>query len=110
MRTTSALTAAMPPQRLPRRAGAGPQPQSVARRGRAGSGRGAAASAAVAAQRRGYATAVLRGLARSLRGRPTSEVERTLTQALRPLGVRLSPPARRELATAITHGQPVTLP
>lgn len=109
MRTTSALAAATPPQRLPRRAGAGSQPQSVARRGGAGSG-GAAASAAVAAQRRGYATAVLRGLARSLRGRPTSEVERTLTQALRPLGVRLSPPACRELATAITHGQPVALP
>lgn len=42
-------------------------------------------------QRRGHAHAVLRGLARTHQGRPASVVEKLLSQALTPLGVRLSP-------------------
>ena len=106
MRTTSALAsaAAMPRRSIPANATA----KTVGRR--AVSTPRAAMSEAVAAQRRGYARSVVRGLARGLRGRPTREVERVLSQALRPLGVRLSPDRRRELAAAISRGQPVDLP
>jgi hypothetical protein len=61
-------------------------------------------------QRRGYAQAVLRALARSQRGRPTAQVQRVLRDSLSPLGVRLSPTALQELAAGIAAGQPVELP
>ena len=60
-------------------------------------------------QRRGYAQAVLRALARSQRGRPTAQVQRVLRDTLPPLGVRLSPTALRDLA-GIAAGRPVELP
>jgi hypothetical protein len=70
----------------------------------------ASISRQVKQQRRGYAQAVLRALARSHRGRPTPQVQRVLRDALSPLGVRLSPEALQELAAAIAAGRPVELP
>ena len=70
----------------------------------------ASISSQVKQQRRGYAQAVLRALARSQRGRPTPQVQRVLRDALSPLGVRLSPAALQELAAGITAGRPVELP
>jgi hypothetical protein len=61
-------------------------------------------------QRRGYARAVLQGLARSYRGRPATGVATVLRRALSPLGVRLSPAQLRELARDIQAGRPVELP
>jgi hypothetical protein len=61
-------------------------------------------------QRRGYAAAVLRGLARSYQGRPAAQIQTTLRGSLTPLGVRLSPTALRALATDIAAGRPVELP
>jgi hypothetical protein len=61
-------------------------------------------------QRRGYAQAVLRALARSQRGRPTRQVQRALRDALSPLGVRLSPAVLQDLAAGIAAGLPVELP
>lgn len=61
-------------------------------------------------QRRGYAHAVLRGLARSQRGQPTARIQRVLRDSLIPLGVRLTPAALRELAAGIAAGRPVELP
>ena len=76
-------------------------------------GRGAPAPAVarqVKQQRRGYARAVLRALARSQQGRPTAQVQRTLRDSLAPLGVRLSPTILRELPADITAGRSVELP
>ena len=61
-------------------------------------------------QRRGYAQAVLRALARSQRGRPLPQIQRVLREALSPLGVRLSPAVLQELAAGIAAGRPVELP
>lgn len=61
-------------------------------------------------QRRGYARAVLRALARSYQGRPTAQVQRVLQDAFKPLGVRLSTAALHDLATRIANGEPVALP
>jgi hypothetical protein len=61
-------------------------------------------------QRRGYARAVLRALARAYQGRPTAQVQRVLKDAFKPLGVRLSTAALHDLATKISAGEPVTLP
>jgi hypothetical protein len=61
-------------------------------------------------QRRGYARAVLRGLARTYQGRPATSVATIPRQALTPLGVRLSATQPRELAGDIEAGQPVELP
>ena len=61
-------------------------------------------------QRRGYAQAVLRALARSQLGRPTAQVQRMLRDSLSPLGVRLSPGTLHELAADIAAGRPVELP
>jgi hypothetical protein len=61
-------------------------------------------------QRRGYATAVLRTLARTHRGRPTTQIHATLRSSLAPLGVRLTPAGLRELAADIAAGRPVALP
>jgi hypothetical protein len=72
--------------------------------------RRASISRQVKQQRRGYAQAVLRALARSQRGRPTPQVQRVLRDALSPLGVRLSPAALQELAAGIAAGRPVELP
>jgi hypothetical protein len=77
-------------------------------------GRGAPAAAVarqVKQQRRGYARAVLRALARSQQGRPTAQVQRTLRDSLAPLAGRASVPAiLRELAADITAGRSVGLP
>ena len=61
----------------------------------------AAAARQVALQRRGYAAAVLRALARNQRGRTTAQIRRTLRDSLTPLGLRLSPAALHQLATDI---------
>ena len=61
-------------------------------------------------QRRGYATAVLRTLARTHRGRPAIQIHATLRSSLTPLGVRLTPATLRGLATDIAAGRPVELP
>jgi hypothetical protein len=61
-------------------------------------------------QRRGYATAVLRTLARTQRGRPATQIRATLRSSLAPLGVRLTPARLRELAADIAAGRPVELP
>ena len=61
-------------------------------------------------QRRGYARAVLRALARAYQGRPTAQVQRVLKDAFKPLGVHLSTAALHDLATKIAAGEPVTLP
>ncbi len=61
-------------------------------------------------QRRGYATAVLRTLARTHRGRPATQIHATLRSSLAPLGVRLNPATLRELAADIAAGRPVELP
>jgi hypothetical protein len=63
-----------------------------------------------ALQRRGYAAAVLRALARHQRGRTTAQIRRTLRDSLTPLGLRLSPAALHQLATDIAAGRPVELP
>ena len=70
----------------------------------------AAAARQVALQRRGYAAAVLRALARNQRGRTTAQIQRTLRDSLTPLGLRLSPAALHQLATDIAAGRPVELP
>ena len=74
--------------------------------------RGGAVSVAakVKAQRRGYARAVVRSLARAQCGQPVGQIQQVLRSALTPLGVRLSPTALRELATGIAAGTPVDLP
>ena len=61
-------------------------------------------------QRRGYATAVLRTLARTHRGRPATQIHATLRSSLAPLGVRRTPAGLRELAADIAAGRPVELP
>jgi hypothetical protein len=60
-------------------------------------------------QRRLYARAVLRALARTQQGQPTAHVHRVLRQALTPLGVRLPAATLRQLAADITAGRPVDL-
>jgi len=61
-------------------------------------------------QRRGYATAVLRALARTHQGRPATQIHATLRSSLTPLGVRLTPTTLRALAADIAAGRPVELP
>jgi hypothetical protein len=70
----------------------------------------ASMSRQVKQQRRGYAQAVLRALARSQRGRPTPQIQRVLRDALSPLGMRLPPAVLQELAANIAAGRPVELP
>ena len=60
-------------------------------------------------QRRVYARAVLRGLARTQQGQPTVQVQRVLREALTPLGVRLPAVTLHQLAADITAGRPVDL-
>ena len=67
-------------------------------------------AAQVKEQRRNYARAVVRSLARVLYGQPVAQVQRQLRSALTPLGVRLSPAVLRELAVGIAAGTPVELP
>jgi hypothetical protein len=71
---------------------------------------GRSAAAQVKEQRRGYARAVVRSLARAQRGQPVAQVARVLRSALTPLGVRLSPAVLRDLAAGISAGDPVELP
>jgi hypothetical protein len=61
-------------------------------------------------QRRGYATAVLRTVARTHRGRPATQIHAMLRSSLTPLGVRLTPATLRGLAADIAAGRPVELP
>lgn len=74
------------------------------------SSRAGSVAAQVKEQRRNYARAVVRSLARVHRGQPVAQVQRQLRSALTPLGVRLSPAAIRELAAGIAAGTPVELP
>jgi len=96
--TTASTSAAMTPATRARPCPPRPRPAriSVARQ--------------VKLQRRGYATAVLRTLARTHRGRPATQIHATLRSSLAPLGVRLSPARLRELAADIAAGRPVELP
>src|SRR5215210_1225524 len=70
----------------------------------------AATARQVALQRRGYAAAVLRALARNQRGRTTVQIQRTLRDSLTPLGLRLSPAALHQLATTSPRGAPSSCP
>ena len=72
----------------------------------------AAASTAsqIKQQRRRYASVVLTALAKTNRGRPTTQVQQALKTSLTPLGVRLSATALHQLAANITAGRPVQLP
>ena len=105
--TSAFATRATPPATTRARVGsaAAPPPRR---------GVGAAARRGVARQiteqRRGYARAVLQGLARTYQGRPATSIAPILRQALTPLGLRLSPARLRELARHIEAGQPVELP
>jgi hypothetical protein len=96
--TTATMSTAMTPAARSRPTPRRPKPAriSVARQ--------------VQQQRRGYATAVLRTLARTHRGRPTTQIHATLRSSLAPLGVRLTPAGLRELAADIAAGRPVELP
>jgi hypothetical protein len=89
----SMMPAAVPRPTRPRRT---PAPISGARQ--------------VRQQRRGYAIAVLRSLARTHRGRPAAQIHATLRSSLTFLGVRLSPATLRGLAADIAAGRPVELP
>ena len=89
----SMMPAAVPRPTRPRRT---PAPISVARQ--------------VRQQRRGYATAVLRTLARTHQGRPATQIHATLRISLASLGVRLTPATLRELAADLAAGRPVELP
>ncbi len=60
-------------------------------------------------QRRLYARAVLRSLARTQQGRPTVQVQRVLREALTPIGVRLPAATLHQLAADITAGRPADL-
>ena len=87
-----------------------PAPPGPARASRGRVTTRAAAARQVALQRRGYAAAVLRALARNQRGRTTPQIQHTLRDSLTPLGLRLSPAALHQLATDIAAGRPVELP
>ncbi len=67
-------------------------------------------SAQIAAQRRTYAGAVLRSLAKTHHGRPAAQVQLILRSSLSPLGVRLSHAAILQLAADISAGRVVELP
>jgi hypothetical protein len=96
--TTTATTSTTTPAARPRPTPPRPKPAriSVARQ--------------VKQQRRGYAAAVLRTLARTHQGRPATQIHATLRSSLAPLGVRLTPATLRELAADIAAGRPVELP
>jgi hypothetical protein len=96
--TTTATTSTTTPAARPRPTPPRPKPAriSVARQ--------------VKQQRRGYAAAVLRTLARTHQGRPVTQIHATLRSSLAPLSVRLTPATLRELAADIAAGRPVELP
>ena len=75
-----------------------------------GARRGSSVAPQVRAQRRGYAAAVLRSVAKSHAGRPAPQVRAVLHQSLTPLGVRLPPAALQALALKIAAGHLVHLP
>lgn len=83
---------------------------SVVRAAAPGRRSGRSVAAQVKEQRRGYARAVVRSLARAQRGQPVAQVERVLRSALTPLGMRPSPAVLRDLAAGISAGNPVELP
>jgi len=68
------------------------------------------AAAQIKAQRRRYASAVLRSLSRTYAGRPAHEVQRVLASSMRPLGVRMNVGTLHQLAMEIAAGRPVELP
>lgn len=61
-------------------------------------------------QRRVYARAVVRTLARTHQGRPTVQIQRVLRESLTPLGVRLPNATLHQLAADIAAGRPAELP
>ena len=61
-------------------------------------------------QRRRYATAVLRTLARTHQGRPATQIHATLRSTLAPMGVRLTPATLCQLAADIAAGRALELP
>ena len=83
------------------------RPRPIPARSRAA---GISVARQVQQQRRGYAAAVLRTLARTHRGRPATQIHATLRSSLKPLGVRLAPATLRQLAVDIAAGRPVELP
>jgi hypothetical protein len=60
-------------------------------------------------QRRGYARAVLRALARNQQARPTTQIQRMLWNCPTPPGVRLSTATLHKLVVDITAGRPLEL-
>ena len=68
------------------------------------------AAAQIKAQRRRYASAVLRSLSHTYAGRPAPEVQRVLASSMRPLGVRVNTGTWHQLAMKIAAGRPVELP
>ena len=60
-------------------------------------------------QRTRYAAAVLGSLARTQQGRPATQIQQLLRNALTPLGIRLSPAKLHQLAGDIAAGRPVAL-
>ncbi len=60
-------------------------------------------------QRRVYARAVLRSLARTQQRQPTGQVHRVVREALTSLGIRLPAATLHQLAADITAGRPVDL-
>ena len=87
-----------------------PAPPGPARASRGRVTTRAAAARQVALQRRGYAAAVLRALARNQRGRTTAQIQHTLRDSLTPLGLRLTPAALHQLAADIAAGRPSSCP
>ena len=83
------------------------RPRPIPARSRAA---GISVARQVQQQRRGYAAAVLRTLARTPRGRSATQIHATLRGSLKPLGVRLAPATLRQLAADIAAGRPVELP
>ena len=98
MTTTSTIATRKPVTAAPTRAA------------RTSTARSGSVAAQVKEQRRNYARAVVRSLARVLQGQPVAQVQRQLRSALTPLGVRLSPVVLRELAVGIAAGTAVELP
>lgn len=109
-----APVSAFAPSAAPRRGGSVPGRRAGGGWGSppasAGYGRPGGIATQIREQRRGYARAVLQGLARTYRGRPAMQVAKVLRNSLTPLGVRLSAVQVRELAAHIEAGRPVELP
>lgn len=90
-------------------------PTPYARLGTAGPAHGrpnrsrASVAGQVKQQRIRYAGAILGSLARSQQGRPATQIQHLLRDALTPLGIRLPPAKLHQLAADIAAGRPVAL-